>query len=627
LLHAPASSAQQLPAEVARAGYPETIFVNGKLVSMDDESRSTQVGTIYQAIAVKGDKIMKLGTNQEVRALAGPDTQVFDLKGKLMLPGIIEPHSHNYGGATRFLSRLGYKYPPENVLEVSAVGDPDLEKTQAIMRDTIRDAVTKVKPGDWIILNMNSHPDARGSVGFWGMTRRLTNRRTLDQWAPDNPVLMRPGLRGNINSKALEILEEFLPGYSASIQETMHGDTIHEDIPELGWVGSQEMSVITWELFLNQLPLNTLAQALKLSTEDWVARGGVTTFSSRLQFPKIISGYATLAGLGQMPVRLSAHYEVHRMPIDPQQTRQMYRRTGVLQGIGDDFFRIDGVASERWDSFYPESCTGPDLPAPAHIKARESCPKPGDLHWDTLSNAMKSGWRLAGVHICGSESARAFVRMVDEARAVNGWSMQDVRDMRLTGEHCGMIGKQPDVIQKLKDYGIIISCGPDIIDESPFWVADYGEDANKFMLPFKTWIDSGVKVVGQHFGGSRPYEVLWNAVAREFDGKVWQPEERIDRVHALKMWTSWASEYVQWEDMLGTLEVGKFADLVVLDKDYFTIPVNEIKEIQPLMTFLGGKFISLQEPLAKDFGVESVGPQVYETASAEPGGRGQGGPD
>jgi len=225
------------------------------------------------------------------------------------------------------------------------------------------------------------------------------------------------------------------------------------------------------------------------------------------------------------------------------------------------------------------------------------------------------------VHICGSESLRAFTRMVDEARAVNGWSMQDVRDARLTGEHCGMIGKQPDVIQKLVDYGIIISCGPDIVDETPFWVADYGEAANDFVLPFKTWIDSGVKVVGQHFGGSFPYEVMWNAVAREFDGgQVYQPEERIDRVHAMKMWTSWASEYVTRENDLGTLEVGKFADLVVLDKDFFTIPVDEIKEIQPLMTFLGGKFIALQGPLAQDFGVQPVGPQVYQVGGSSGSG-------
>ena len=65
----------------------------------------------------------------------------------------------------------------------------------------------------------------------------------------------------------------------------MHGDVIHEDIPEIGWVGSQEMSVITWELFLEKLPLATLAQALKLVSEEF-ATNGVSTFSSRIQFPR-----------------------------------------------------------------------------------------------------------------------------------------------------------------------------------------------------------------------------------------------------------------------------------------------------------------------------------------------------
>src|SRR5262249_62153126 len=95
-----------LPAEVARFGYPDTIFTNGKVVSMDDHSTSTQVGHIYQALAIKGDKIMKLGTVDEVKALAGPDTKTYDLKGREMLPGIVEPHNHIYGGAAGLLPRL-----------------------------------------------------------------------------------------------------------------------------------------------------------------------------------------------------------------------------------------------------------------------------------------------------------------------------------------------------------------------------------------------------------------------------------------------------------------------------------------------------------------------------------------
>ncbi len=602
----------QLDPDVAKFGYADTIFINGKVVSMDDQSTSTQVGTTYQGIAVKGEKIMKLGTTGEVQSVAGPDTQVFDLKGKTLIPGIIEPHSHMYGRAVQMLDRLGFKYPPEGVYMTQATADPnDLEKTQGIIRDAIQEAVTQVDPGDWIVLNLGRHPEeAPQQLRLWQMTRRLTNRKTMDLWSPENPVLMRPGLRRNVNSKALEVLEDFFPGYADSIHETMHGDVIGENIPEIGWVGSQEMSVITWELFLEKLPLNTLAQAIKIISEE-AATKGISTFSSRIQFPKIMSGYATLAALGQMPIRLSAHYEIHRMPTDPQQTRQIYRRTGVLQGIGDDYLWIDGVASERWDSLYPESCTGPDTVAPPHIKAREVCPQPGELPWDTLENAAKAGWRLAGVHICGSESARAFFKMVDRARAVNGWTMQDVRDMRMTGEHCNLIGKSPEMIQNLKDYGIILSCGPDIVGESPAWVKDYGEQIEPFIIPFKTWIESGVTVVGQHHGSTPPFHKLWQAVTRQFDGVVWQPQERIHRVRALKMWTSWASEYILKEDKLGTLEVGKLADLVIMDRDYFTVPVDDLLKIRTPMTMVGGKIIQVQPALASDFGIAPVGP-VYD---------------
>ncbi|MDA2934431.1 amidohydrolase family protein, partial [Acidobacteria bacterium AH-259-D05] len=615
------SLAQQVPPEVAKWGYADTIFINGKVVSMDDKSTSTRPGNIYQALAVKADKILKLGANAEVRSLAGPDTQILDLKGRILLPGIIESHSHIYGGAVRQLERLGFKYPPNGVI-VSAQADRDLEKTQAIIRDKLQETIKQVEPGQWVVLNVRGNPEAPSEARFWGFTRRLINRRTIDLWTPDNPVLVNPGLRGNLNSKAFEVLDDFFPGYSESIQETMHGVDIGENIPEIGWVGSQEMSVITWELFLEQLPAATLAEALRITSEEFASLG-VTTVSTRLPFPKVMTGYATLAGLGQMPHRLAAHYEVHRMPTEPSQTRQIYRRTGVLQGIGDDYLWIDGVASERWDSIYPESCTGPDTQAPPNIKAREVCPKPGDLPWDVLENALKSGWRLAGVHMCGSESARAYFRMIDRAREVNGMSMEEIRAMHMTTEHCNLIGQQPDVIQKLKDYGIILSCGPDLISEAPNWIADYGPQIEPFILPIKTWIDSGVKVVGQHYGGGAtgrrgegsvgpglqpPFFQLWQVITRKFDGKVWQPQERIDRVTAMKMWTSWAAEYVTKPDKLGSLEVGKLADLLVIDRDYFTIPIEDILKIRPLMTMVGGRMIVLQESLARDFGIEGVGP-------------------
>jgi predicted amidohydrolase YtcJ len=329
-----------------------------------------------------------------------------------------------------------------------------------------------------------------------------------------------------------------------------------------------------------------------------------------------MSGYAKLVEVGQMPIRLNAHYEVHRMPTDPEDTRQFYRRTGVLQGIGGDYMWFDGVASERWDSHHPEACLGPDAPAPASLKARETCPKPGDLHWDTLQNAIRSGWRMTGVHMCGSESLRRMTQMIDQVIAEGGLTLDQVRDM---------IGKQPEIIDLLKKYNFILSCGPDYIREGWAWLKDYGPtnpNILDYLIPFNTWIKSGVNLIGQHYGGGSlrggegggrgfqpPFFMLWQATTRKYDGKVWQPEERIDRVHALKMWTRWAANYVRQPTKLGSLETGKLADLLIMDRDYFTIPEDEILRIRPLLTMVGGKVMALNASLAKEWGVEPVGHQ------------------
>ena len=128
------------------------------------------------------------------------------------------------------------------------------------------------------------------------------------------------------------------------------------------------------------------------------------------------------------------------------------------------------------------------------------------------------------------------------------------------------------------------------------------------MLPYKTWIESDVQVVGQGFGGNpSPFYMPWLTVSRSLRGTIWTPEEKIARVRALKMWTPWAARYVMKADKLGTLEEGKWADLLVLDRDYFTIPENDILRIQPLLTVVGGKIIALHEKLAAEWNTSPVG--------------------
>jgi hypothetical protein len=118
------------------------------------------------------------------------------------------------------------------------------------------------------------------------------------------------------------------------------------------------------------------------------------------------------------------------------------------------------------------------MPAPARIKARELCPRPGDMFWDTLQNALEGGWRLAGIHGLGSDGVRRFMQMVDMAKQNRGMTDQDIRDLRLTVEHGTVIGKLPDVMANLKRLGIIISAGPPRLLRYPDFLADYELNAS-----------------------------------------------------------------------------------------------------------------------------------------------------
>jgi len=175
--------------------------------------------------------------------------------------------------------------------------------------------------------------------------------------------------------------------------------------------------------------------------------------------------------------------------------------------------------------------------------------------------------------------------------------VEDVRKLRPTIEHAQVLGAIPDVVEGLKKYNIIVSTGMHRTFDNPAWYKDYGPAIDAFAMPAKTLLQQGVKLVGQGFNSNVGWR-LWLFMSRNIDGKILLPSETIDRVTALKMLTPWAAYYVLKEQDLGTLEVGKLADFVVLDRDYFTIPQDDIPKIRPQLTFMGGKIRYLSSEYA-----------------------------
>ena len=195
-------AAQTVSPEVL--SYPDMILHNGKVVTMDDKSNSSALGTVVEALAVRDGKILALGSNSQILALRGPQTRVFDVKGRTVVPGIIDTHSHLFDYA---MDSLGDASPRMRIrAEQNKTWESVKQKTLA----AIRQEVAKRKPGEWIALDL-----PRQAIGKDGkpmdavqaaMRSQVVTRAELDKAAPNNPVYIRTRTSSITNGKAQELI-------------------------------------------------------------------------------------------------------------------------------------------------------------------------------------------------------------------------------------------------------------------------------------------------------------------------------------------------------------------------------------------------------------------------------------
>ena len=197
-----------------------------------------------------------------------------------------------------------------------------------------------------------------------------------------------------------------------------------------------------------------------------------------------------------------------------------------------------------------------------------------------------------------------------------------VRSRRFSSDHCGFYPR-PAQIPRLARLGWYMSCGGNVLSRSYPWLKQYGMHYANWIAPVKSLVSAGVKTVYENEAGvqGNASETYWMQgyalITRKNEyGEVIAPQEAIDRMTLMKMSTSWPAEYVLREKQIGSLEVGKLADLLVLNKDYFTVPESEIPDIFPVMTVVGGKVVVLRAEYAKDLGQQPIGPQMDFTKRA-----------
>jgi predicted amidohydrolase YtcJ len=548
--------------------YPDTILHNGKIATMDDKNRSSNPGTVSQALAIRDGKILATGTSQQMLALRGAQTKVVDLKGRTVVPGIIDTHSHLFDYALDAQEQTAVR---------TRVRSKPGDSWESIKKQTlqiVKDTVAKKKPGEWVALDLPREglgADSKNVDGIVAARRgMIVNRKELDAIAPNNPVYLKVRTTSIINGKAMDLVRSIWAG-------PMEPDLIRED----GFASNTLNRIIGSDFLVGSL--EELARYYKDENFRW-ASYGVTTWSSSFRSHKSLAAYQLLDKKGDIGIRL-AYTPSLGTPI--QLMPEMY---GV-SGYGTDYVWFAGASMRGMDQSYPGILTSITSVA-KDVKDREVY---NEGFSEFIENAVASGLRIAGTHTAGDKTLDLMLDAIEKGSAKAKLTPEQIRAAGHAMDHCAL-NPRPDQIPRLKNLNITMSCAPKYVEDSPEVLRDYGEQYLGWIAPMKSIIDAGVKAVFETddrdiFKVGTVFHYLDTMVNREVEGKVYAGKERVDRVLALKTATSWAAEYVYRQNVLGTLERGKYADLLVLNSDYFTVPEREIRKVKPVLTMVGGKIL------------------------------------
>lgn len=587
--------------------FADIVFHNGKVLTVDSRF------AIAEAVAILDGRFKAVGKNEEVLKLAGPGTLLIDLKGRTAIPGLIDTHFHLHDYAeAAYGGELGptklHRYP----VDWKGVKNKDdaLGRIKGLMDQY------KFKPGEWIYFVNRLQFMEGGEADQAKILYDDLNRWELDKVTPDNPVVLSLGIPDFngvlVNSKALDAVwqkhRDFIQKYGRYWRDSSGRPDGHLEPPA---------SRIILDLLPSPSP-EELAPIYKKYIDE-LSSMGVTTVSTRMPAHSV-DAYKLLESKGEMALRLGYGMEwLFGNITDPQVGLKEW---GKAVGTGSDKIWVTSVAPTAVDGAGTRACTDqkrvsafgaidrwwPAGQCHADIEFSGAQGKGAAIRGNYLKDWMLSsaryGVRFANTHVAGDKSVRLLLDFIEEIQRDLGSSAT----RRWAFDHCTLVN--PEDFKRAARLGIVFSCAPKYIESvAPNAARAYGERvANTFVVPVKSMLDSGVKVV---FEADRDVyiwhdlELLMTRKGR--DGKVWGPQERIDRITALKMITSWAADYLLKGEELGSIEPGKLADLVVIDRDYLTVPEDQIGETQALMTVLGGKIVYVHPEFAQEYNLRPSG--------------------
>ena len=532
----------------------DIVFKNGSVYTANDKAPRAE------AIAVKADRIIFVGTNAGAQKLVGQNTRVVDLKGRTVLPGFTDSHQH--------LSGVGLREMTLNLEGASSLDD-FLAKVKA--------RVDQTKPGDWVT--------GRGWIETHWKPPAFPTRAELDKVAPNNPVIFgrADGHASVVNSAALKL---------AGVDK----DTPN---PFGGEISKDKQSGEPNGMLIDSAQGLVRSRVPPTSQED-AERAVVLGVKRNIelgwtQIQDAGGGYADVEIFKKLyeagAIKLRIYKAVHGP--GPSATR-LLNEGATIGAYGNRFtFRSikvvsDGALGSRGAALLAPYSDASDTSGFLTVKAEDLRPM--------LREALRKGIQVE-THAIGDLANRFILDEYEAALKDVPAAERKVADPRWRVEHAQIVN--PTDIPRFAKLGIIPSMQPShAIGDLFFAPSRVGIARLKGSYAWESFIKSGIIVPG---GSDAPVErgepmiEFYAAVARKdqkgFSGEGWHPEEAVTREQALKMFTLWPA-YAAFEDTLrGTIEVGKLADLTILSADIMKIPAPEILKTRCVMTVINGEIV------------------------------------
>ena len=532
-----------LSAAAQGAGTADTILINGKIATVDDRF------TMAQALAIKDRRIIASGSNDAVRKHAGASTKVIDLKGRTVVPGLIDNHSHWIRAAEHDELRF----------------DGVTTRAQAVKM--LAERLATKKPGEWVVV-----------LGGWSEEQFTDEVRgfplaELDAIAPNNPVVLQSIYRHSyLNSTALKMakIDDSTPNPPGGTIEKDAAGKITGVVRGAGGVAfvAGKVPLKDRDAWLdNTRKLATYLNSLGITA--WGDAGG------RGMGQKHYQPYQDLADRDELNVRV--FWTTIRQPVNTAEVDKVLLEIPSLKPFqGNDYFDHIGWGETVY------------RPLTTQLLSRGGNTKPEDLA--QMMRIVRALAEKGIYHNSHVEMVNVIDAFLDQYEALNREA--PIRGLRWSFSHLDQITDAQ--LARMKKLGMNAQIHSRPLIQGVLMHRIHGEAAWD-MPPFRRVQDSGITWgLGSDATAvttSNPFYTLSFAVTGKMIGGHHVNRQSVTREEALIAHTRSNALILFQEGNLGSLAPGKYADLLVLDRDYFTVPADQIKDIKPLMTMVGGRVV------------------------------------